>query len=322
MFTHPNFEVIPFEEIPLGRDVFLMGKRWLKKYESAMISMFDGGEYQIVGCITYAAVRGISESALEISWYPNIHDRFHEVSVFLPRDQVVVCVESSQYDEKTHIFVTDEWLDSLYSRPYSVFAMFDAIGVKKAIKSGQLSSDRLANLRCRIDDLAKNHQEAAFITYADSLLIKSQWKAGFFEKKIRYHYEPEGLVVLYPEIASIYAEVLDMPIYGVFVQGQNEYFDSSLLHISSSGNHVCLNSLGLPFAQLMAIDSAIRNAFELGSHPKCELYLEEHFFHSIRFRSEFDKIGQPKAQYKSPLTGDDRNYYYCSFESIHANLAD
>ncbi|NWJ39499.1 MAG: hypothetical protein HXX12_00825 [Geothrix sp.] len=215
MFTHPDFEVIPFEEVPLDRDVFLMGEQWLKDYESAMISMFDGGEYPNVGYIAYAAVRRVGESALEISWYPNIHDRFHEVSVFLPRDQVVVSVESSQYGEKVHIFVKDEWLDSLYSRPYSLFALFDVIGVKKAIRSGQLSNERLANLRNRIDDLAKTHPEVAFITYADSLLIKSQWRAGFFEKKVKYQYEPEALVLLYPEIASIYGEVLGMPIYGV-----------------------------------------------------------------------------------------------------------
>ena len=62
-----------------------MDEKWLTQYEASLIAMFNGADYSPAGYISYAAIRRIDTYALEVSWYPNIYDRFHEVTVTLPR---------------------------------------------------------------------------------------------------------------------------------------------------------------------------------------------------------------------------------------------
>jgi hypothetical protein len=320
MFDHPLFRVYPFERVPLDRDVFLMDERWLTQYEASLVSMFNGDDYTNVGYISYAAIRRIDEFALELSWYPNIHDRFHEVTVTLPRDQFIVCVDCWQYDEKPHVFVKSGWLSNLHLRPYSAFALVDAIGVKDALSRQQLNAEKLIELRSRIDLVAERNPGISFVSFADSLLLKSNWSVGTFDSNVEYTYEPEALVKLLPQLSSIYQDVLGLRIYAAIAQGLNEYYDESLLHISKSANHVCLNSLGLPFAQLLAIDEAVRAAIRQHAHEPADLYVDEQFYHSLRFRYEFDKHAQPSAPYRAPLSEIASAYYYCSFETILTNL--
>jgi hypothetical protein len=253
MFDHPLFRTYTFEDVPLDRDVYLMDERWLGQYEASLVAMFNGGKYENIGYISYAAIRHVNELSLELSWYPIVHDRFHEVTVRLPRDQFITCVDCWQYDEKPHIFVKSAWLSNLHLRQYSAFALIDAIGVKNAITRHELSKEKLVELRNRIDLLAVNNPGVSFVSFADSLLLKSNWSVGTFDSSVEYTYEPEALVKLFPQILVIYEEVLGLRIYAALTQGLNEYYDQSLIHVSQSANHVCLNSIGLPFAQLMAI---------------------------------------------------------------------
>jgi len=69
-FTHPQFEHFEFEAVPLNRDVFLMDERWLSEWEGAYLKFFDGGEYQNIGYISYAAIRATSANALEVLGTP------------------------------------------------------------------------------------------------------------------------------------------------------------------------------------------------------------------------------------------------------------
>ncbi|MDQ6702275.1 MAG: hypothetical protein M3Z96_03770 [Pseudomonadota bacterium] len=93
MFDHDLIEKHAFESVPLGRDLYLMDEKWMQAYEKALLALVRGGEYDPVGYISYAAARAINAEAIELSWYPNIHDRFHEVRVILPRSQFVTCTE-------------------------------------------------------------------------------------------------------------------------------------------------------------------------------------------------------------------------------------
>lgn len=320
MFDHPLFEVRPFDSVPLNYDVYLMDEQWLAQYEASLVSMFNGNNYTAVGYVSFAAIRSIGEFALELSWYPNVHNRFHEVTVTLPRDQFIVCVGSPQCDEKFHIFIRTSWLTNLHLRPYSAFALVDAIDVKKAISRQQLNSEKLVELRSRIDFVAEQNPEVSFVSFADSLLLKTNWSVGTFDTDVTYTYEPEALVKLLPQISDIYHDVLGLRIYAAITQGLNEYYDQTLLHISNSANHVCLNSLGLPFAQLLAIDDAVRHAIRQGIHDRADLYIDDLFYHSLRFRYGFDKHAQLSASYRAPLSGIPSAYYYCSFETILNNL--
>lgn len=320
VFTHPLFRNYAFEHVPLDRDVYLMDEEWLDRYEASLVALFNGGTYDNVGYISYAAIRHVDEFGLDLSWYPNVFDRFHEVRVRLPRNQFISCVDCWQYDEKPHIFVKHGWLTNLHLRPFSAFALVDAIGVKKAINRHELSREKLAALRDRIDRIASAHPGVCFVTFADSLLLKSNWSVGTFDSKVEYTYEPEALVKLFPQLSQIYDEVLSLKIYAVVTQGVNEYYDESLIHISPSSNHVCLNSIGLPFAQLLAIDDAVRVALRERFHEPSDLYIDEQFFNSLRFRFEFDKHTQARARYRAPLSDVDSAYCICDSNALIRNL--
>ncbi len=297
-----------------------MDECWLKEWEAAYLDIFAGKSDRNVGYISYAAVRHATSESLQISWYPNIFDRFHEVSVILPREAFVACVDIYDYDEKPHIFVKGEWLTGLHLRPYSAFALIDAIGVKAALNAGQLSGSKLVQLRNRIDQIAEANPGVAFISFADSLLMKTNWFVGQYDSDISYSYEPETLVRLIPQIADAYQDVLGMSVYATITQGVNEYEDTALVHRSASGGHISLNSLGLPFAQLLAIDDAARSAIRCGDHERYELYVDNLFFHSLRFKFGFDKHAQPNSPYISPMSSSPRKYYCTSVKTILDNL--
>ena len=227
---------------------------------------------------------------------------------------------SWQSDENPRVFVKSGWLNHLYLRSYTVFALIDAIGVKSAIRSNALTRDRLVRLRDRIDDMARRYPSVSFISFADSLLLKSNWTVGHFESAVKYIYSPEIFFTLFEELRALYREELWLEIYATLTQGSNEYYDDDVTHISASGNHISLNSLGLPFAQLLAIDDAARAAIHSGAHPPSDLYMDELFFHSVRFQHSFEKNKQPRHPYASPMQDGSSYYFYANADTITSNL--
>jgi len=319
-FSHPEFQSYAFEDIPLDQDTFLMDERWLSDYEAAQIDMFNGRGDGNAGFASYASVHSIAADSLELSWYPNIFTRYHEVSIRLPREAFVTCVDTPSCGGKPCIFVKGPWLSNLHLRPYSAFALIDAIGVKAALLGNHLDGPKLVRLRDRIDLIASANPGVAFISFADNILLKINWFVGQYDSDIHYSYEPETLIKLMPAISDAFQSEIGLKIYGIIVQGVNEYHDSGLLHYSPKGNHVSLNSLGLPFAQLRSIDDAVHRAIHAGTHGPCELYLEEHFYHSLRFKLDLDKNMLPHANYSSPMATKLSKYFYTDSETILKNL--
>lgn len=320
--THNRFRHFEFEAIPFNRDICLMEERWIPEWEDAHLKSFAGGEWKPVGYISYISVRAASAYALDISWYPNIFDRFHEVKVILPRDEFVDCVEIYDSDAKPYIFVKGDWLTGLHSRPYSAFALIDAIGVKETLMKGSLSGDKLIALRDRVDQIADANPNIAFVSFADSLLLKTNWFVGQYDSEINYSYEPEALIRVFPQIAAAYKELLGMNVYATVAQGINEYTDHTLLHRSNSGGHISLNSLGLPFAQLLALDDAARCAIRNGLHDRYELYIDRLFFQSLRLKNELYKRELPVASYQVPMSSAPGTYYCTSARAVLKNLDD
>lgn len=103
-------------------------------------------------------------------------------------------------------------------------------------------------------------------------------------------------------------------------QGSNEYYDESLLHISSTKNHICLNSLGIPFAELLAIEGAAKAALKNNTHPPAEIYMDEQYYHSLRFKYEFHKNTKPKNAYKAIMKNEESYYFYSSLGVLLSNL--
>lgn len=321
MFEHEIFDAYEFDKIPLDTDIYLRDETEIDEYEASLLKVHSGGEWAPVGLVTYAAARRINKSSLELSWYPNIFDRFHELSIVLPRNQFVTCVGCWNQDEKPSIFVKTEWLKNLYLRSYSVFGLIDAIGIKSAINTGALTRRRLQSLRNRMDKLASRYSKISFISFADSVLIKSNWTVGHFKIGTKYTYEPEIFIRLFKEIKTIYREVLQLDIYGIFTQGSNEYYENYLLHISKTKNHICLNSLGIPFAELLAIDQAARDAIKRAVHLPHEIYMDAQYFNSLRLDFESRRKGCNHSQYISKMNPETvKKYFYCSCDELLSKL--
>lgn len=320
MFNQNLFDQYSFEEIPLDCDIYVVDEIYMNEYENMMLRFFEGAEYEPIGSVSFVAARNINDSSVELSWYANISDRFHQIEISLPRDQFVACVGSWQCDEKPRIFVKSEWLENIYVRTYSIFALIDAADVKNALARGLIKRSHLINLRSEIDKIANRYPDISFISFGDSLLLKSNWSVGYSKIDMKYTYSPEVFISLAAEINGIYQNVLDLKAYAVITQGSNEYYDDSSIHISSLGNHVCLNSLGIPFAQLMEIETEARKAIRANIHDRADLYIDESYFHSLKFRYGFEKKTESSNDYQSKMMSTPSKYYYFSYESILKNL--
>lgn len=208
MFEDSRFDRYQYEDTPLNRDAYLVDEKYAAEYEAMYLSIFAGGEFRSVGYVSFVAVRGVRENTLELSWYPNIFDRFHEVVVSLPRTKVRETVGSWQSDWKPTIFVESTWLDELYAKVFSVFGLIDAIDLRKAMDSQQLSRAKLLQLRGKIDDLAARHTDVAFISFGDSVLVKSNWTVGSIHNALTYTYRPETFVTVAREFQYIFLSSL------------------------------------------------------------------------------------------------------------------
>lgn len=322
MFEHEFIDNYNFEDIPLNQDCVLISEIYMEEFDAALIEMLEGEDvnpYE-VGYVCYVAGKQINPNSIDMSWYPNVHTRFHEVSISIPKEKIKVSVGCWRYDIKPYIFVDHEWIEHLYTREYSVFALIDAIGVKNAIQDNLISKEKLVILRDRIDTLSEQYKDISFISFADSLIMKSNWSVGYFKKGIECTYEPEVFLRIIKIIQGIYREVLGLEIYAVLTQGSNEYYDELLLHISDTKNHICLNSLGLPFAELLAIEGAAKAALKNKVHPPAEIYMDEQYYHSLIFNFEFDKNNKPKNVYRAIMKTDAPYYFYSSCDELLSNL--
>jgi hypothetical protein len=323
LFEHEKFDNFSFEEIPLDQDIYLMDEKYLIEYEQMMthyLSDPKNNDYEAVGCVSFVAARKILTNSVELSWYANVSDRFHEISIILTKENFVRCIGCWQYDEKPRVFVKGDWLNSLYARSFSVFAMVDAIGVKQYLEEDKLTTEMLSSLRDRIDALASEYTSISFISFADSLLLKSNWSVGAHDNDVTYSYAPELFIKLSAQISTIYQECLGLPTYSVITQGQNSYYDDNLLHISESKNHISLNSLGIPFAQLMDIEHTARANIRSKEHLPAEIYMDSQYYNSLSFNFDFKKNEKPKAFYSTKMVSKDCEYYFNSAAVIMANL--
>ena len=322
MFEHSVFDRYDWRKAPLDRDVHLMDVRWAREWEAEWIKTArdEEADTYTVGYVTNISVNRIADRGLEISFYANTHDRFHELKTFLPEDQIKSCLEIWGYDCRPTIFVDGNWLERLHLRSNSVFAVIDAADMTNMIEMGRLTREKLIELREAIDVLAARTPDVSFISFADSLLLKSNWTVGMVGKTATYTYSPERMLLLYREIRNIYRRVLDLDAYGVFAQGSNEYYDDPLLHIGGRNNHISLNSLGLPFAQLQQIEIAARAAIRKREHGRYELYLDGDLFNSLRFKDHNDRATPQFAAYKPKMSAVPGTYFYYECDDLLSRL--
>nr|WP_047169300.1 hypothetical protein [Sphingomonas sp. Y57] len=322
MFEHDVFIKYDFKEVVLGTDTHLMDVRWMREFEAEWIKTARGEEADpyVVGYVTDISAIEIADNGIEIAFFANTHDRFHELKTFLPKSEIAACIDIRGYDSRPTIFVRSEWLKNLHLRNNSTFAMIDVAEMTNALRTGRIDRSKLAALRDGLDDVAARHPDVSFISFADSLLLKSNWTVGMVETTTTYTYTPEAMLFLFRELRDLYRRVLGLDIYGVFAQGSNEYYDDALLHVSPSSNHISLNSLGLPFAQIMMIEGAARSAIKAGEHRRHELYIDEDFYNSLRFEDYHDRASPQFGHFKQKMTAAPGTYFYFECDDLLARL--
>ncbi|GJM16865.1 MAG: hypothetical protein DHS20C13_21920 [Thermodesulfobacteriota bacterium] len=320
MFEHEYFDVYDIDNIPLGEESYLIDECFINEYEKAMVESFTTEEYTSVGYVSWIIPEESTGNTIELIWFPSPFHRFHQVNVSLPKDQIIKCVGCSAYSERPHFFVKSSWLQHLFLRQYSIFCLIDAIGVKKALNEGKLIRTNLIELRDAIDKIAEKYDKVSFISFADSLLLKSNWTVGSFRDEVSYSYEPEQFLDVVKDIRKSYKDILGLDIYAIVTQGSNEYYQDALLHVSETKNHISLNSLGIPFAQLMEINDFVSTAIKTEVHKPSELYIEEQFLHSLHFKAVFRKPYTEKYPYRNKMTGSKRYYFCIGWEQLLENL--
>lgn len=329
MFSSGLFDAYDPADLPIDQDIVLMDEKYLIEWEQAWLlndalDEEDGSPgpepspYEVGYVMPASVIRQLTHG-LEISWYPDTHQRFHELKIVLPLTEIVQCVEVHKYDGKPTVFVKGVWLERVHLQSNSLFAMIDVVAMGDELQNGRVEKRSLVALRDRLDSLAAAHADISFMSFADSLLLKTNWTVGMFDKGT-YTYAPEKLILLFDEIRKVFRDTLGLSVYAIFASGSNEYYDDALLHVSKSGNHICLNSLGLPFAQIMLIDEAARRAIRDYTHRAHELYMDGDFFRSLDIKDYLTRRTIPRAPYKPKLSGSDGEYFYTDYAELAALL--
>lgn len=313
MFDHPDYDHLTVDTLPLDFDIKLCDEKFMAEYDRLFVDFrAKGGTWGHVEYVVPVAARKVTPTGIELTWFVDTARRYHAVEVTLPRDQVVRCVAMENYDEKPVVFVRSAWLDDMFRRVNSVFALVDAIGVRDAIGRGLSFRSNMAELRGAIDRIAADHPQVAFLSFADSVVLKSNWTTGFF-RTTHVRYDPEAILKAFIAVRVAYQEVLGLGVYGVFTQGANEFSEERLMHVAETGNHVCLNSFGGPFADLKAIEEAARRALRAGRHGPAELYLDKRFYHSLERRPARRVQMFP---YRSVISGVESEYVCASCDEL------
>jgi hypothetical protein len=318
-FSNYSFQTFTLDELPIGRDTWVMDQIYMEEWEAEWLKNVDDDDDAspyTVGYIMPVSIEVITPTGAEIRWYPNTHDRFHVVKTFLPREAFVGAALAYRYEKRVTVFVKSDWLRKLHLRSNSIFAMIDAVDMTEAIRSGAISHEKVIALRDALDEFAAQYPSISFISFADSLLLKTNWTVGMVETDVKYTYVPESLLILFQQLQTLYRDTLGLEIYGVFAQGSNEYYDDPLLHISKAQNHISLNSLGLPFAQISLIEAAARKGIKAGDHLPMEIYMDSDLFHSLMFKNYDRKDAWPHASYKPKMTSEPGRYYYGACDDL------
>ena len=226
MFDHEIFLKYEPGEIPLHRDCQLMDEKHRVAYEQFELSFSDTAEgHPPVVCVT---INAIKENSIELTWLVNMRDRFHTVDVVLPLCKFFGCVECT-LDNDPILFVETDWLCDLFARHYVVFCWIDAVGAEKAIETGSLSQEKLSNLRTNIDQLAADFSDILFVSFADNILLKTNWTVVNIDLQGEYTYRPERILFLVRKIRDVYKSI-GLDIYAVLSQGFNMYDSGDLMH--------------------------------------------------------------------------------------------
>jgi hypothetical protein len=82
---------------------------------------------------------------------------------------------------------------------------------------------------------------------------------------------------------------------------------------------VSLNSLGLPFVQLLAIDAAARKAIRAGEHDPFDLYIDSDCLHSLDLELGFKREDLATGKYTTKMASGTGQYYAVPLPTIQSS---
>jgi hypothetical protein len=265
-----------FEEIPLGRDVFIIGAddlENLRREWSRYLAEPDGTTpAHPNGFLNWrwGALEARGTLSCDVNVCITMSTRFHGAIQKLPSAKIVACVRFVDYEKRPYLVVSQDWFEDIERTMFSLYALVDVIGMKALLdRQGRVEREQALALRDGIDALAARNPDHAFLSFADNVLIKTNWSAQ--QERYDTTYRPEEFLRLVSKVREVFRSALQLDAYGVVTQGSNQLVDDALLRVSGEHNHVFLGSLGTPFADLFDIDAAVRAAIRAKTHPACEL---------------------------------------------------
>ena len=215
--------------------------------------------------------------------------RFHLATVRLPRSKFTVFIDIWNYNKCPYLVVTQDWFDEILRTHFSLYGLVDAVGMRKLLAAqGHITREQVVATREGIDQLARRHPNHAFLSFADTVLVKTNWSM-MGDAQYEATYRPERFLELIEDVRRVFRSALHLDSYAVVTQGANAAAEDGLVSISPERNHVSFGSLGTPFAQLFEMDTAIRKAVRAGLHRRKTLYLANWFFLTLHYKDPFTK---------------------------------
>src|SRR5258707_967098 len=159
---------------------------------------------------------------------------------------------------------------------------------------GRVTRQQITALRDGIDALANAHSDHAFLTFADTVVVKTNWSMSGDSYYEGTTYNPERFLRVLESVRSVVRAALSLDSYAVVTQGANLAAEESLMSLSQGRNHVFFGSLGTPFAQLAEMDLSIRAALRKQTHGPKQFYLAHWLVLSLHWKSYDTRDGLSK----------------------------
>jgi len=266
--------------------------------------------------VLWCSVDASRKKAIDLELQVNVRDRGHCAVRTLPKSKLIAHVRFLDRDGHPYLVVDQKWFDDLQRSAFSIYGLVDVAGMKKYLsQSGSVPDGTITSLRERIDRVAAENQHCAFISLADSMVVKTNWSAGAGGYEATY--QPEKFIALLGTVSEVFASVFGMPAYAVATQGSNQCGDGTLIHVSKEGNHVLIPSLATPFAELFEIERAARSATKLRIHRPSPLYLSKSLFQSLRFKghSTPSVLVERLIKHESEVVSTESSFYLPTSEA-------
>ncbi|OGU30409.1 MAG: hypothetical protein A2057_11790 [Ignavibacteria bacterium GWA2_35_9] len=294
-----------YEEIPINRDIFIISGFQLKDFEKHWQHYFSVENIELKhpnNFLNYKVgyVQKLTNNSLEINIGLNTFIRFHGASRILPSAKVLACVEFTSIGDKPYLIVDGDWFEDNEKAIFSSYAMVDAIGMRSLLEQvGNITETQINNFKSMINNIASEYEEYFFLTYADSVIVKSNWIPK--DREYVKTYQPEILLKVINRIFDSFKSAFHLDAYAVITQGANQVMGNSNFEISPEKNHIFFSSLGAHFAELFEIDRVIRENIKNGIHSRKNLYLSNSFFLTLQFHKyeQQNKFKESLVNYNS-----------------------